>query len=149
MKSWFIRKDPDAGKGWRQKEKGSTEDEMVGWHPWLNEHEFEQTPGDGEGQGSLVCFSPWGRGELDMTEQLNNNISVKSAHFIEGFLTNVSCMLTHKLFSLVSSTEKDILKFVLKKDNFQYTYKENSKANIHFYPSSSFNNYQHFDSHVS
>ena len=96
-----------------------------------------------------MCFSPWGRGELDMTEQLNNNISVKSAHFIEGFLTNVSCMLTHKLFSLVSSTEKDILKFVLKKDNFQYTYKENSKANIHFYPSSSFNNYQHFDSHVS
>ena len=54
-----------------------------------------------------------------------------------------------KLLSLVSSTEKDILKFVLKKDNFQYTYKENSKANIHFYPSSSFNNYQHFDSQVS
>ena len=50
----------------------------------------------------------------------------------EGFLTNVSCISTHKLLSLVSSTEKDILKFVLKKDNFQYTYKENSKANIHF-----------------
>ena len=48
-KNWLIRKDPDAGKGLRQKEKGMTEDEMVGWHHWLNGHEFEQAPGDGEG----------------------------------------------------------------------------------------------------
>ena len=54
------------------KEKGVTEDETVGWHHQLNGHEFEQAPGDGEGQGSLQCCSPWGRKELDMTEQLNN-----------------------------------------------------------------------------
>ena len=53
VKSWLIRKDPDAGKDWRQEEKGPTEDEMVGWHHRLNEHEFEQTLGDDEGQGSL------------------------------------------------------------------------------------------------
>ena len=50
-----------------------TENEMVGWHHHLNGHEFEQTPGDSEGQGSLVCCSPWGRKELDMTERLNND----------------------------------------------------------------------------
>ena len=52
-KSWLIRNDPDAGKDWRQEEKGVTDDEMVGWHHWFNGHEFEQAPGDGEGQGSL------------------------------------------------------------------------------------------------
>jgi len=52
-KSWLIGKDPDAGKDWGQKEKGVTEDEMIGWHQWLNRHEFDQTPGDDEGQGSL------------------------------------------------------------------------------------------------
>ena len=55
-----------------QEEKGSTEDEMVGWHHQLNGHEFEQALGDGEGQGSLAGCSPWGHKELDMTEQLNN-----------------------------------------------------------------------------
>ena len=59
-KSPFIGNDPDAGKDWRQEEKGTTEDEIVGWHHWLNRHEFEQTPGDGEGQGSVVCYSPCG-----------------------------------------------------------------------------------------
>ena len=49
QKSWLIGKDPDAGKDWRQEEKGATEDEMVGWHHWLSGHEFEQTPGDSEG----------------------------------------------------------------------------------------------------
>ena len=65
MKSWLIGKDPDAGKDWGQ-EKGVTEDKVVGWHQWLNGHEFEQTPGDGEGQGSLECYSPWGCKESDM-----------------------------------------------------------------------------------
>ena len=59
-KNWLIRKGPDAGKDWRQEEKGMTEDEMVGWHHWLDGHEFEQSLGVGEGQGNLVCFSPWG-----------------------------------------------------------------------------------------
>ena len=60
VKSWLIGKDPDAGKDWGQEEEGSTEDEVFGWHHWLNGHEFEQTPGDGEWQGSLACLSPWG-----------------------------------------------------------------------------------------
>ena len=72
VKSQLIRKDPDAGKDWRQKEKRATEDEMVGWHHWLNEHELEQTPRDGEGRGRECC-SPWGRKESDMTWWLNNN----------------------------------------------------------------------------
>ena len=54
-KSRFIGEDPDVGIDWRQEEKGITEDEIVGWHHWLNGHEFEQAPGDGEGQGSLAC----------------------------------------------------------------------------------------------
>ena len=60
MKSLFIRKDPDAGKDWKQEEKGTTEDKMVGWHHWLNGHKFGWTPGVGDGQGGLVCYSPWG-----------------------------------------------------------------------------------------
>ena len=71
-KSQIIGKDPDAGKDWRQEEKGMTEDKMVGWHHQLNGHEFEKAPGDGEGQGSLVCCSPWGHKELHMTERLNS-----------------------------------------------------------------------------
>ena len=60
VKSLLIRKDPDAGKDWRQEEKGVTEDEMIGWNTQLNGHDFEQALGDGEGQGSLVFCSPWG-----------------------------------------------------------------------------------------
>ena len=56
---------PDAGKDWRQKEKRVAEDKMVGWHHWLNGHEFEQTPGDREGQGSLACCSPWGSQRIE------------------------------------------------------------------------------------
>ena len=59
-KSQCIRKDPDAGKDWKQEEKGTTEDKMVGWHHQLNEHEYEQALGDGEGQESVTCCSPWG-----------------------------------------------------------------------------------------
>ena len=66
-KKWLIGKDPDAGKHWRQEEKGMTEEEMVGWSHQLNGHEFEQTPGDSEGQGSLMFCSPWCCKELDMT----------------------------------------------------------------------------------
>ena len=69
VKSQLIRKDPDAGKDWRQEEKEMTEKKMVGWHHWLNEHEFEQSPADGEGQRSLACCSPWGCKESDTTEQ--------------------------------------------------------------------------------
>ena len=68
MKSCLTQKDPDAGKDYGQEEKGMTEDEMVRWHHQLNGREFEQTPGDGEGQRSLVCCSPWGHKESDMTD---------------------------------------------------------------------------------
>ena len=70
-KNWLIGKDPDAGKDWRQEKKGTTEDEMVGWHYQLDEHEFEQALRVGDGQGSLACCSSLGHKELDTTEQLN------------------------------------------------------------------------------
>jgi len=72
-KSWLIGKDSNAGKDWNQEEKAATKDEMVGWHHWLNGREFEQAPGEDEGQGSLSCYSPWGHKESDMTEWLNSN----------------------------------------------------------------------------
>ena len=71
LKNWLIGKHPDAGKDWRKEEKGTPEDEMVGWHHWLNGHESEQTPGVGDGQGSLMCCSPWRCKESDTTEWLN------------------------------------------------------------------------------
>ena len=71
VKSWLIGKDPDAGRDWGQEEKGTTEDEMVGWHHWLDAHGFGWTPGVGDGQGGLVCCSSWAHKELDMTERLN------------------------------------------------------------------------------
>ena len=70
------RTDPDAGKDWRQEEKGRTEDKMVSWHHWLNGHKFELALGDGEGQGSLACCSPWGCKESDTTEWLSNNCNI-------------------------------------------------------------------------
>ena len=71
VKNWLIGKDPDAQNDWRQEEKWTTEDEMVGWHHWLDGHEFEQAPEVGDEQGGLACCSPWGHKESDMTEQLN------------------------------------------------------------------------------
>ena len=96
--SWLIGKDPDAGKDWREEEKGMTEDEMVGWHHRHNGHEFEQTPGDGEWQGSLACCSPLGRKESDTTEWLNKNNSAitkcnrQTSKIVSWF--SLSCTLT-------------------------------------------------------
>ena len=70
-KSWLIGKHSDAGRDWGQEEKGTTEDEMAGWHHWLNGCECEWTPGVGDGQGGLACCDSWGRKELDTTEWLN------------------------------------------------------------------------------
>ena len=70
-KSWLIGKDPDAGRDWGQEEKGTTEDEMAGWHHRLDGHEFGWTPGVGDGQGGLACCGSWGRKESDTTERLN------------------------------------------------------------------------------
>ena len=69
-KSWLIRKDSDAGRDWGQEEKGTTEDEMVGWHRWFDGRESEWTPGVGDGQGCLVCWDSWGGKESDTTERL-------------------------------------------------------------------------------
>ena len=97
VKSQFIRKDPDAGKGWRQDEKGTTEDEMVGWHHQFNGHEFEQAPANGEAQGSLACCSPRGRKELDTTEWLNSNNLHEGSLFVSlspvGFHSTI--LFTH------------------------------------------------------
>ena len=71
------RKRPWCWERLKAEEKGVTEDEMVGWHHWLNEPEFDQTTGDSDGEESLVCFSPWGHKESDLTEQQNNNKSRK------------------------------------------------------------------------
>ena len=70
-KNWFVGKDSDAGKDWRQEEKGPTEDGMFGWHHWLSGHKFEQALGLGDGQAGLACYTPWGRKESDTTERLN------------------------------------------------------------------------------
>ena len=69
-KSWFIGKDPDAGRDWGQEEKGTPENEMAGWHHWLDGRESQWTPGVGDGQGGLACCDSWGHKELDTTERL-------------------------------------------------------------------------------
>ena len=73
VKSWLIGKDSDAGRNWGQEEKGTTEDEMAGWHHWLNGHASEWTPGVGDGQGGLTCCDSWGRKESDTIKWLNWN----------------------------------------------------------------------------
>ena len=71
VKSWLVWKDPNAGKDWRWEKKGMTEDEMAGWHHWLDGHEFGWTLGVGDGQGGLLCCNSWGCKESDTTEWLN------------------------------------------------------------------------------
>ena len=88
VKSWLIWKDPDAGKDWGQEEKGTTEDEMIGWHHQLNGHGFGWTPGVGDAQGDLACCGSWGRKELDTTERLNWT-AFDSQCFLLGFCSDV------------------------------------------------------------
>ena len=93
VKSWLTGRDPDAGKDWRQEEKGMTEDKMVGWHHQLSENEFKQPPGVDDGQGSLACCSPWSRKELDMTEWLNwlpDNLVSRVFSFFDIFIRKFS-----------------------------------------------------------
>ena len=86
VNSQLTGKDPDAGKDWRQEEKGTAEDEMAGWHHWLNGHEFEQALGVGAGEGSLACCSPWGHKESDMSWQLNK-VGEITSHLSEFLLS--------------------------------------------------------------
>ena len=104
-KSWLIWKDSDAGRDWGQEEKGMTEDKMVGWHHWLNGHRFGWTPGVGDGQGGLACYSSWGRKELDMTERLNWTVSPYICHEVMGShaMSLISWMLNFKPTFLLSS----------------------------------------------
>ena len=101
MKRWLTGKDSDAGKYWGEEKKGMTEDEMVGGHHQLNAHEFEQALGDGEQQGSLVCCSPWGHKESDMTEWLNSNIIINHITF------QALCMC-QELFVCINSCSHEI-----------------------------------------
>ena len=97
VKNWLIWKDPDAGKDWGQEEKGTTEDEIVGWHHWLYGHEFGWTPGIGDGQGGLVCCGSLGHKELDTAEWLN--YYDWSSYTV--FLLRFSC-LSRRLFKVNS-----------------------------------------------
>ena len=81
-KSWLIGKDSDVGRDWGQEEKGTTEDEMAGWHHWLDGREFEWTPGVGDGQGGLACSNSWGLKESDTTEWLNWTDDPVAIYFI-------------------------------------------------------------------
>ena len=83
-KSWFLRKDPDVGKDWRQEEKGTTEDEMVGLHHWLNVHEFEQALEDGEGREGLACCSPRHRKESRLSDWTTTSDQVSCYKFFKG-----------------------------------------------------------------
>ena len=96
-KNWLIGKDSDAGKDWRQEEKGTTEDEMVEWHHQLNGHGFGWTPRVGDGQGGLPCCRPWGRKESDRTERLN---------WTESMTKEVRIYNEEKIVSSISDTEK-------------------------------------------
>ena len=82
-----VNKDPDAGKDWRQKETGMTEDEMIGWHHRLDGHEVEQALGLGDGQGSLACCRPLGHKELDRTERLNWKLNGIKNRLLHSSLT--------------------------------------------------------------
>ena len=84
-KTWLIGKDPEVGRDWGQEERGMTEDEMAGWHHQLDGHEFEWTPGVGDGQGGLACCDSWGCKESDTTERLNSTDFLKYLHYSPGF----------------------------------------------------------------
>ena len=100
-KGWLIGKDPDAEKDWRQKEKGMTEDEMVGWHHWLNGHEFEQATRVGDGQGGLACFSPWVAKSWTWLSDWTELITLNDFHVSYGTSYHMSiCMVFFLLMGI-------------------------------------------------
>jgi len=111
-KSWLIGKDSDAGRDWGQGEKGVTEDEMAGWHHWLDGHESEWTLGVGDGQGGLACCDSWGRKEADTTEQLNwLMLRIHQSHgFSNGF--SVPLTQTQKTALFYAHTDMSKAEFV-------------------------------------
>ena len=110
-KNWLTRKDPNGGKDWRGEEKGPTEDEMVGWHHLLNGHEFQQAPGVGDGQGGLLCCSPWGHRESDSAERLNwtELISKLASRFVIFLFTHKrDTLITFKFSRLHFDSESEV-----------------------------------------
>ena len=106
-KSWFIGKDSDAGRDWGQEEKGTTEDEMAGWRHRLDGCEFEWTPGIGDGQGGLVCYSSWGCKVSDTTERLNwtelNWVNIKfidTGGKAEAMVSSCTFMMSYEWLAL-------------------------------------------------
>ena len=130
---WFIGKDPSAGKDWRQEEKRTTKDEMVGWHHLFNGHELQHTLGNGEGQGSLAWYSPWGHKESDMTEQkqyknqtlswphilLHHHSTAKLRKCSTHAFSMFSLIYFSKSFNLASA-HTNPLKLLLRSPNFPY-----------------------------
>ena len=110
-KNWLIGKAPDAGKDRRQEEMGATEDEMVGWHPWLNGHEFEQALGVGDGKGSLACCSPWVLKESET--QLSNWTELK-------IITQMTMRSHRTLFWKVGKLKENITYTIIKGKKIQW-----------------------------
>ena len=116
-KSWLIGKDYDSGRDWGQEDKGMTEDEMAGWHHWLDGRESEWTPGIGDGQGSLACCNSWGRKESDTTERLKwtemniHPLAEFLDHMVVLFLVFWGIFLIH-LIAWVSKWEKTFIQLI-------------------------------------
>ena len=107
VKNQLIGKDPDAGKNWGQEEKGTKEDEMVGWHHQLNGHEFKWIPGDTEGQASLACCCPWGCKESDTTEWPNNTNEGKCHEPLENSREEWLVLFMHEGWGTFHRTQED------------------------------------------
>ena len=121
-RNWLIGKDPDAGKDWRQEEKWMTEDEIVGWHHWLDGHEFEQALGVGDGQGSLTSCSPWGHKESDTTEQLNWPELIVLLEIVP-LGVNTLCFFVFVLFFYIYVSFKPTMIYPFSGDSSQYSYR--------------------------
>ena len=102
VKSWLIGKECDAGRDWGQEEKGTTEDEMAGWHHGLDGRESEWTPGVGDGQGGLACCNSWGRKESDTTEQLNWNWIYRSLVYLGRYIPKYFILFVAMVNAIVS-----------------------------------------------
>ena len=118
VKNWLTGKYPDAGKDWRQEEKGMTEYEMVGWHHRLNGHEFEQARGDGDGQESLECCSPFGHKKSDTTERLNwcnrkINVSMKITSALICIIRGVRALVFYLGLITIGNTLRNHFRFFI------------------------------------
>ena len=118
VRNWLTEKDPHAGEDWRWEEKGTTEDEMVGWHHQLNGHEFESAPEVGDGQGSLASCNPQGCKELDMTEPLNRLSFLNDENLflwateMRSYLTLNSHLYRETLITLISTNVIGLTYFI-------------------------------------